>query len=115
MASQARGLCRTAGNPPRLLAWTCEVLKPTWPKQVAGRSCDDELQALRIAIADRTPILPRQSSLRLLRFEFVRPRVVRFVKSGWTHRTTRQPADLGSLCWPRTSWTRQSPATALSP
>jgi len=47
---------------------------------------------LRMGIADRTPILPRQSSLRLLRFEFVRPRVVRFVKSGWTHRTTRQPA-----------------------
>jgi len=44
----------------------------------------------------RNRILMRQSSLRLLRFEFVRPRAVRFVKSGWTHRTTRQPADLGS-------------------
>jgi hypothetical protein len=43
----------------------------------------------------RSGILLRLSSLVLLRFEFVRPRVVRFVKSGWTHWTTRQPADLG--------------------
>jgi len=51
MASRARGLCRTAGSPPRPSAWTCEVLKTTWPTQASGRIREyDEVRVFRIAI-----------------------------------------------------------------